>query len=326
MNRTALVEFARDSIARGSKSFAMASLLFDRPTRERAWLLYAWCRAADDLADGQVMGHGRSVVDDPIERLETIRSLTEMALQGRETGNPAFDALGLVVAECAIPHELPRDLVRGFALDAVAFQPRDEADLYRYCYHVAGVVGVMMAIVMGVPPDRDAVLDRACDLGIAFQLANIARDIGEDAAAGRCYLPESWIAETGIAPGHEMALDHRDALAGLGRRLAERAARYEQSARHGTPALRFRSAWAVLAAAGIYGDIAREVAARGPRAWDERVATGKAAKLGWVARAFGQAMMRKRLWDGMASREGLWTRAPLPSGGKPQAREGQRAG
>ena len=193
--RAALVAAARDSIARGSKSFASASRLFDRVTRERAWLLYAWCRACDDLADGQVMGHGRRAVDDPMARLETIKVLTEAALRGEETGSVPFDALGLVVAECGTPPELPRDLVRGFALDAVSFQPRDESDLYRYCYHVAGVVGVMMASIMGVRPDDETVLDRACDLGIAFQLANIARDLGEDAAAGRCYLPEDWRAQ-----------------------------------------------------------------------------------------------------------------------------------
>jgi phytoene synthase len=309
--RAALVAAARDSIARGSKSFASASRLFDRVTRERAWLLYAWCRACDDLADGQVMGHGRRAVDDPMARLETIKVLTEAALRGEETGSVPFDALGLVVAECGTPPELPRDLVRGFALDAVSFQPRDESDLYRYCYHVAGVVGVMMASIMGVRPDDETVLDRACDLGIAFQLANIARDLGEDAAAGRCYLPEDWMAEMGIPAGHEMGAEHRPKLAVLARRLADRAARYEASARGGTAALPFRSAWAVLAAAGIYGDIAREVVARGERAWDVRVVTSKAAKLGWMVRAFGQALMRKR--RGAASREGLWTRSPMLS-------------
>lgn len=304
MDRPALVAFARDSIARGSKSFAAASRLFDRETRERAWLLYAWCRACDDLADGQVMGQGRERVDDPMERLETIRTLTDRALAGEATGQPAFDALGVVASECAIPPELPRDLVRGFALDAIEFQPRDEEDLERYCYHVAGVVGVMMAIVMGVRPDDHPVLDRACDLGIAFQLANIARDIGEDAAAGRCYLPESWLSDMGIAPGHQMSMEYREQLVLLARRLAEKAARYEASARHGTPALPFRSAWAVLAAAGIYGDIARTVAARGARAWDERASTSAAAKLLWVVKAFGQAAVRKR-WSVEGNRSRL---------------------
>ncbi|PTQ13609.1 phytoene synthase [Sphingomonas oleivorans] len=287
----------------------MASRLFDRKTREQAWLLYAWCRACDDLADGQTMGMGRSAVDDPMARLATIRSLTEQALAGQKTDDPAFDALALVVAETGMPHELPRDLVRGFALDATDFRPRHEADLYRYCYHVAGVVGVMMAIVMGVSPDDAPVLDRACDLGIAFQLANIARDMSEDDAAGRCYIPQDWLAEFDIPPGEAMKPPYRQRLAMIGRRLAERADRYEASARHGTPALSFRSAWAVLAAAGIYGDIAREVAARGPAAWDRRVVTSKAAKLGWVAKAAFQASRRNTLWPGDARRDGLWTRA-----------------
>jgi phytoene synthase len=308
MDRPALVAAARDSISRGSKSFATASRLFDPVTRERAWLLYAWCRACDDLADGQVMGHGRAAVDDPMARLATIRSLTEKALRSEATGQPAFDALAVVVAECTIPHELPLDLVRGFGLDAAEFQPRHEDDLYRYCYHVAGVVGVMMAIIMGVRPDDEPVLDRACDLGIAFQLANIARDLSEDHVAGRCYLPEEWLAEVDIPPGEELKPHFRRRLALLARRLAERAGLYERSARHGTPALPFRSAWAVLAAAGIYGDIAREVAARGEHAWDRRVVTSKAAKLGWVVTAFVQAAVRKRSWSGDPGREGLWTR------------------
>ena len=297
---------ARESIARGSKSFAAASGLFDRRTRERAWLLYAWCRACDDLADGQEMGHGMAPVADPAERLETIARLTAAALGGEETGVAAFDALGVVAAECAIPYGLPGDVIAGFALDAQGWRPADEEELYRYCYHVAGAVGVMMALVMGVRADDEAVLDRACDLGIAFQLANIARDIGEDAGAGRCYLPADWLAEHGIVDGELMREEHRPALAAMARRLAERAALHEASARAGAAALSFRSAWAVLAAAGIYGNIAREVAVRGERAWDARVTTSRAAKLGWIARAFGQALGRKRA--GSADREGLWTR------------------
>ena len=81
----------------------------------------------------------------------------------------------------------------------------------------------------------------------------------------------------------------RSRLAVLGRRLADRAADYEASARIGARALPFRSAWAVLAAAGIYGGIAREVARRGTKAWQGRVVTSKAAKLGWVVRAAGQS-------------------------------------
>jgi phytoene synthase len=307
-DRTALVAAARESIAKGSKSFATASTLFDSVTRERAWLLYAWCRACDDLADGQSYGHALSAVDDPEARLALIRGRTEAALRGEATGDPAFDALGVVAAECRIPPHLPRDLVEGFALDAAGFRPRSEADLLRYCYHVAGAVGCMMAIVMGVPAEDEATLDRACDLGLAFQLANIARDLDEDDAGGRCYLPAEWLAEMDIPPGETMRPIYRDRIATLAKRLATRAAMYEESARHGTRALSFRSAWAVLAAAGIYGDIAREVSRRGPHAWDQRVFTSKAEKLGWVMTAAGQAAMRKQRWPGDAPRDALWTR------------------
>ncbi|MDB5717024.1 MAG: phytoene synthase [Sphingomonas bacterium] len=308
MNRAQTVAAARDSIARGSKSFAMASKLFDPATRERAWLLYAWCRRCDDLADGQEMGFNRVTVEDPAARLATIRALTERALAGEATGEPAFDALGIVVRETDMPHDLPRALVAGFAMDAADFRPRSEDDLYLYCYHVAGVVGVMMAIVMGVDRRDAAVLDRACDLGLAFQLANIARDLSEDDAVGRCYLPMDWLVEIDVPPGEALRPIYRERLGMLGRRLAQRAAAYEESARHGTPALSFRSAWAVLAAAGIYGDIAREVAKRGAHSWDRRVVVSKAAKLGWVAKAAWQAARRQTLWSGSASRAGLWTR------------------
>lgn len=305
-SRADLVAAARTSIDKGSKSFAAASTLFDPVTRERAWLLYAWCRATDDLADGQEHGHGMALLEDAPQRLALIRSRTEAALADERTGDPAFDALALVVAECGIPARYPRDLVAGYALDAEGFRPRSEADLYRYCYHVAGSVGCMMAILMGVDPEDRDTLDRACDLGIAFQLANIARDLGEDADAGRCYLPMDWLAEMDIPPGEELKPPYRDRLAVLATRLADRAEAHEASARFGAGKLPFRAAWAVLAAAGIYGDIARAVRARGARAWDQRVVTSKASKLGWVVRSLGQALLRRQVRD--PGRAGLYQR------------------
>jgi phytoene synthase len=292
LDRAALVAHARESIARGSKSFGAASKLFDPATRERAWLLYGWCRACDDLADGQEMGHGMRAPDDPAAGLATIRERTAAALAGQATGDPAFDGFGVVARECAIAPALADALIEGFALDAAGWRPTSEADLYQYCYHVAGAVGLMMALVMGVSPRDDATLDRACDLGLAFQLANISRDIVEDAGAGRCYLPAMWLEELSIPADRIGDPLYRGDLAMLATRLTDRAARYEESARAGTPALPWRSAWAVMAAAGIYGAIGREVARRGAKAWDTRVGTSKAAKLGWVAYAAMQATLR----------------------------------
>lgn len=292
-DRAALIEKARASIDHGSKSFAMASRLFDRHTRERAWLLYAWCRRCDDIADGQDMGGEPDHTGDPARRIRAIRLLTERALEGLPTADPAFDAFGLVARECGLTRAMADDVIEGFALDAAGWRPRTGMDLARYCYHVAGAVGVMMAIVMGVPKDDSEMLDRAFDLGIAFQLANIARDIAEDDRADRCYLPVEWLVEEDIEPGQHMKPHHRKELADMAARLIRQMERYEAMARVGAARLPFRSRWAVLAAARIYGAIGREVVARGPAAWDHRVVISGAAKARHVAAAFWEALRNR---------------------------------
>jgi phytoene synthase len=283
--RESLVAEAERIIGRGSTSFRFASRLFDQPTRERAWLLYAWCRACDDMTDGQVLGHGAVAPADPGERVALARTLTERALTGETTGNRAFDALALVVSECGIPRRFIDDHLAGFALDADGWRPQNQEDLLRYCYHVAGAVGCMMAVIMGVAPDDEETLGHAADLGMAFQLANIARDIVEDDSVGRTYIPATWLAEKGIVAGALGEPRHRADLADFARRLAALAGPYEASARIGADRLPRRSRWAVLSAANIYGDISRKVIARGERAWDSRTVISKWAKLAHVARA-----------------------------------------
>jgi 15-cis-phytoene synthase len=176
-------------------------------------------------------------------------------------------------------------VIGGFALDTADWQPRTEADLMRYCWHVAGAVGVMMAVVMGVAPDDEDTLDRACDLGLAFQLANIARDISEDDAAARCYVPLEWLVEADIPPGEQMKPRYRGALTALVQRMCQAAEAYECSARIGARQLAGRQRWAILAAAGIYGEIAREVERRGTQAWDHRTVVSDMRKAWWIARA-----------------------------------------
>lgn len=303
--RIALVAYARQSIQRGSKSFALASRLFDRTTRERVWLLYAWCRKCDDMADGQDHGGELGAAHDPAAELIIMRRLTEKAISGKSTSVPAFDCLRVVAAECGLTQKMCNDVIEGFALDAADWRPRSEDDLYRYCYHVAGAVGVMMAVVMGVAGDDDQTLDRACDLGIAFQLANIARDIAQDATAGRCYLPVEWLVNMDIAPGEHIKPHNRPRLAILARQLCDESELYEQSARVGAARLPFRARWAVLSAAGIYGDIARKVRSAGEQAWDTRVYTSKREKLRRISQAFGLA---RRNRPEPVSRAGLWNR------------------
>jgi len=288
--REDLVDEARRSIARGSKSFAFASRLFDKATRERAWLLYAWCRRGDDIADGQEFGDRMDEGGEGESRVNAIRVLTRRALEGQPTADPAFDAFGQVAGEVGLTEQMAGDVIEGFALDAAGWQPHSEADLIRYCYHVAGAVGVMMARIMGVPEDDEDILDRAFDLGVAFQLANIARDMSEDDAAGRCYLPLDWLAEADIPPGEHMKPAFRAALVKLVARLVDMAEAYEASARPGTANLSFRQRWAILSAANIYMAIAEKVRERGPAAWDHRVTTSRLEKLGAVFRGFMEAL------------------------------------
>lgn len=307
-NRQALVRRARESIRKGSKSFAVASRIFDKRTRERAHLLYAWCRRCDDIADGQDHGGGLKLDEASAkDRVEAIRILTHRALDGQPTADIAFDALGQVAAETGITREMCDDVIDGFQLDAEGWRPRTEADLMRYCYHVAGAVGVMMARIMGVPADATDTLDRACDLGLAFQLNNIARDVAEDAAADRCYIPEEWLAEADIPPGEHMKPQHRDALVAIVRRMTDMARRHDAAARIGAGRLPFRRRWAILAAANIYNEIGTEVAARGAHAWDSRVYTRFGVKLGLVGAALREA------WSGSYEPSTMpeWTRGKL---------------
>jgi phytoene synthase len=302
--RVRLVQGALESISGGSKSFRFASQLFDLPTRERSWLLYAWCRACDDVTDGQTLGHDAERVDDPETRIAFLHDRTAKAFAGEPTGLVPFEALRVVAAECAIPQHLADDHLGGFERDSAGWQPVTTDDLLSYCYQVAGAVGVMMAHVMGVAPSDEDTLHRAADLGIAFQLANIARDIVDDAKVGRVYLPAEWLEAEGLA-GADLADErHRPALARLAYRLGDMAADYRRSARVGAARLPFRSRWAVLSASGIYGEIAVRAQALGPRAWDERITTSKAEKAALVMEAFWEALVPPK----NTPREGLWTR------------------
>ncbi len=306
--RARLVQGALESISVGSKSFRFASQLFDLPTRERSWLLYAWCRACDDITDGQTLGHDAVRVADPAARIAFLHEKTDAAFAGEETGLVPFEALRVVAAECAIPPAIAADHLAGFARDASGWRPQTTGDLLSYCYQVAGAVGVMMAHVMGVAPEDEDTLHRAADLGIAFQLANIARDIVDDAKVGRVYLPSEWLEAEGLDDADLADPRHRPALARMAHRLSDMADDYRRSARIGAARLPFRSRWAILSASGIYGEIATRAAALGPRAWDDRITTSKAEKAALVMEAFWEALWPVR----PVPRTGLWTRPSRP--------------
>lgn len=310
-NRPALVAHARDTIAKGSKSFAAASRLFDRETRERVWMLYAWCRACDDLIDDQQLGGALGSEAGSSARLAEIREKTALAFTGEPTGDPAFDALGLLARETGLTRAMADEVIAGFALDAADWRPRTEKDLMRYCWHVAGAVGMMMAVVMGVSPDDEDTLDRACDLGLFFQLANIVRDVEEDDAAGRCYIPVEWLVEADIPPGQHMKPAFRPALTRIVARICAIARAHEASARIGAERLAPRQRWAILTAAGIYGEIALQVEQRGDHAWDHRATVPTLHKLGWIVKGGRQAIHPAPRDCAEAANARVWTRRAL---------------
>ncbi len=307
-----IVEQSRQTIEKGSKSFAAAARIFDPETRASAYMLYAWCRHCDDQTDGQELGWGAAKL--PAEaagsRLASLQAETERALAGEPVEDPLFVGLQHVVKQHEIPHRYPREHLEGFAMDVGGRDYPGLEDTIRYCYHVAGVVGVMMAYIMGVRED-DA-LDRATDLGLAFQLTNIARDVMEDAEVGRVYLPTEWLAAEGVPVEHIKASEHRTAVFNVTRRLLDEADRYYASAKVGLSSLPFRSAWAVATAKEVYQDIGRIIRARGAAAWDSRASTSTSRKLTLAAKGL-RSTMRSRFVPTSVSRDSLWTRPDAPA-------------
>ncbi len=300
---------ARDSAIRaGSKSFALASRLFDPATRDLVWDLYAWCRHCDDVVDGQVSGHGMTAVSDRQARLAALEAGTDAAFAGTAEAEGPFAALSRVVAATGLPPLLARDHLAGFAMDMAGRRYETFDETLDYCYHVAGVVGLMMAWVMGVR--EPVVLSRASDLGLAFQLSNIARDVGDDVVAGRVYLPSAWLREAGVSLVEGQPLDAAAAarLVPVVARLVAEAERYYDSAWHGVPHLPGRSAWAVATARLVYRDIGRTVARRGAAAWTTRTVVGTPRKLVRLAQAGLAAGVAKTVPRGTAApRTGLFT-------------------
>ncbi len=173
----------------GSRSFFAAAHVLPRRVREPATALYAFCRLADDAIDCAPQGGGAAALAQLQDRLER-------ACRGQPCDHAADRALAAVITRFDIPHVLPHALLEGFAWD-LENRRYDTLDaLLDYAARVAGSVGAMMAVLMGAR--GPLALARACDLGVAMQLTNIARDVGEDARAGRLYLPRDAMAAAGV--------------------------------------------------------------------------------------------------------------------------------
>lgn len=275
----------RQAIRTGSYSFHAASRLLPAAIRDSALALYAFCRAADDAVD-EGGGDARAAVQNLAARLDAVYA-------GRPRNATADRAFAAVVAAHDLPRALPMALIEGFAWDAAGRSYDDFAALCDYGARVAASVGAMMAVLMGVR-GADA-LARACDLGLAMQLTNIARDIGTDARLGRCYLPREWLDGVGLtAQDIQRAAQRPDLppdprIAALGQRLLDQADALYLRAEAGIPALPLRARPAIFAARHIYAGIGGAVARAPGAALHIRAHTHIGQKLGWLALALARS-------------------------------------
>ena len=181
-----------------ARTFWLASWFLPSEKRRATFALYAFCRVVDDLVDLAPTGRSAEVAG----MLDDYRSRLAEALAGRPDG-PVFRELARAVTRHRVPAAVLQELLDGVARDCRPVRHESWADLERYCEGVASSVGEMCMHVFGVPGDdatRSRALQHARTLGVAMQLTNILRDVGEDARNGRCYLPASELARFGLTP------------------------------------------------------------------------------------------------------------------------------
>jgi phytoene synthase len=297
----AALEQCRWMIKKGSKSFSLAAKLFDPETRDAAFFLYGWCRYCDDQIDDAEKTENQ---EELAKRVKALKENTTAAFSFAPQREPVFVALQYIVHRYGIPAHYASELIEGMAMDARGTRYGTLKELLLYCYRVAGTVGLMMSHVMGLRDE--CALKHAADLGIAMQLTNVARDITEDAAMGRIYLPLNWLQEAQIPAAEVAAPEYRERLAMLSLRLLREADRYYRSGDAGLWHLSFRSACAVSAARQVYSEIGSLLLRRGIRAWDQRTYATGLLKV-WVVMRGVLSLLRSV--PGRLSRP--WSPAPL---------------
>jgi 15-cis-phytoene synthase len=274
----------RAMIRVGSRSFFAASIILPGSIREPAYALYAFCRLADDAVDEQ--GGSMAAVRELSDRLDLIYAATP-------ADHPVDRALADVVRRYGLPRPLLDALIEGLAWDATGRTYETLDDLYDYGARVAGTVGAMMTLLMG---RRDAdVIARACDLGVAMQLTNIARDVGEDARNGRLYLPRRWLRDEGIDPDAwllDPVFDER--LGRVVQRLLDAADDLYACAVAGITELPLACRPGIHAARLLYAEIGRELERLGGNSVAMRAVVPGRRKLWLLGRAVAAAVIGDR--------------------------------
>lgn len=262
----------RTSIRHGSLSFYAASRLLPASVRDPALALYAFCRLADDAVD---------LHEEKTAAVFRLRDRLDAIYAGRPKDAPEDRAFAAVVQEFEMPFALPEALLEGLAWDAMGRRYDTLSGVFDYSARVAAAVGAMMCVLMRVR-DADA-LARACDLGVAMQLTNIARDVGEDARARRLYLPIDWFAEAGVDPDAFLADPlPDDRIRAMTRRLLFEARKLYDRSEAGIAELPLAARPGIFAARHVYAGIGGAIARNGFDSVSWRGRTNKAQKAGWL--------------------------------------------
>jgi 15-cis-phytoene synthase len=281
----------RQMIRQGSRSFHLASLLLPERYREPARALYGFCRMADDAVDTS---------DTPQQAVTLLMAKLDRIYDHTPEDAATDRAFADVVRHFAIPRALPDALIEGFAWDALGRRYETISELTAYAVRVAGTVGMMMSLIMGCRTAQG--LARSVDLGIAMQFSNIARDIEEDAANGRVYLPADWLQEN-------------DNPALVASRLVLTAEAIYQRAASGIGLLPRGCRPSIHAARLMYQEIGREAQCRGHKG--RAIVSGK-RKAVLMVQAFPAALSRNRASDAPAVPEARFLIDAVLSGRPPQ--------
>lgn len=268
-----------------SKTFYLATALLPRAARRAIRALYAFCRATDDLVDTE----GATLAD--VERWRA-----EVAKPSRAQRNPILLCWALVREQYGVDSKYEHELIDGIALDLSRRRYATWAELERYCYLVASTVGLLSMPVIGLA--RGARFDEAhpyaIRLGVALQLTNILRDVGEDAARGRVYLPASDLARFGLKADDIVNGVHDERFVALLKFEIERARELYEAALPGIALLSPAARPAVGAAALLYRAILDRIESIGYQVHRQRASTSGVQKLLMLPRVLWQVLTLRR--------------------------------
>ena len=263
-------EYCQQKAAQSGSSFYYSFLFLPPPRRRAITALYAFCREVDDVVD--------EVADPAVARTKLAwwRQEVARAFDGTPQ-HPVALALKPIVREFALPPEHFQTVIDGMAMDLEQARYVDFAALELYCHRVAGVVGLMSAEIFGYTDPRTKGYAR--DLGIAFQLTNICRDVGEDARRGRIYVPQDDLARFAVTPSALLRAEYNDAVRSLMAFEVDRAQAWYARALAQLPAVDRKAQRTGLIMAAIYRTLLDEIARDGYRVLDRRTSLTPVRKL-----------------------------------------------